>query len=94
MKRIGNLYERVISLENLRLADEKARKGKLRSYGVMIHDKNRDANLLALHESLKKRYVQNIQVSHFHDLRTQGTSYLSVAILSRPNLAPRDNERA
>lgn len=53
MKRIGNLYERVISLENLRLADEKARKGKLRSYGVMIHDKNRDANLLALHESLK-----------------------------------------
>ena len=53
MKRIGNLFEKVISLENLKLADEKARKGKLRSYGVQQHDKNRDANILALHESLK-----------------------------------------
>ncbi len=53
MKRIGNLYEKVISLENLRLADEKARKGKLRSYGVMVHDKRREANLIALHKSLK-----------------------------------------
>lgn len=53
MKRIGNIFDAVISLENLRLADAKARKGKLRSYGVMVHDKNRDANLLALHESLK-----------------------------------------
>ena len=40
MKRIGNLYEQIISLDNLRLADEKARRGKLRSYGVLLHDKN------------------------------------------------------
>ena len=53
MKRIGNLFDRVIDVENLRLADEKARKGKLRSYGVKVHDKNREANLIALHESLK-----------------------------------------
>lgn len=53
MKRIGNIFNEVISLENLRLADEKARKGKLKSYGVRVHDKNREANLLALHESLK-----------------------------------------
>lgn len=53
MKRIGNIFDNVISLENLRLADEKARKGKLHSYGVQMHDKNRDANLIALHESLK-----------------------------------------
>lgn len=53
MKRVGNIFEKVISLENLRLADEKARKGKLHSYGVQLHDKNREANLLALHESLK-----------------------------------------
>ena len=53
MKRIGNIFDKVISLENLRLADEKARKGKTKSYGVMFHDKNREANLLALHESLK-----------------------------------------
>ena len=28
MKRIGNLYEKIISIENLKLADKKARKGK------------------------------------------------------------------
>lgn len=53
MKRVGNIFDKVISLENLRLADEKARKGKLHSYGVQLHDKKREANLLALHESLK-----------------------------------------
>lgn len=29
MKRIGNLYEKVIAIDNLKLADEKARKGKV-----------------------------------------------------------------
>lgn len=52
MKRIGNLYARIISLENLRLADERARRGKAGTYGVRLHDKNREANLLALHEAL------------------------------------------
>lgn len=52
MKRIGNLYEQIISIDNLRLADEKARRGKLKSYGVRVHDRNREANLLALHEAL------------------------------------------
>lgn len=36
MKRIGNLYEKIISVENLRLADEKARRGKTRTYGVRV----------------------------------------------------------
>ena len=53
MKRYGNLFEQVISVENLKLADEKARKGKLKTYGVRVHDKNREANILALHEALK-----------------------------------------
>lgn len=53
MKRHGNLFDQVISLDNLRDADEKARKGKLRTYGVKVHDKNREANLLALHVQLK-----------------------------------------
>lgn len=52
MKRIGNLYEKICSIENLRLADEKARKGKLRTYGVIEHDKNREANILQLREAL------------------------------------------
>ena len=53
MKRLGNLYDKIISLDNLRLADERARKGKLRSYGVKLHDRNKEANLLSLHEALK-----------------------------------------
>lgn len=52
MKRIGHLYEKIVSMENLMLADEKARKGKTKTYGVMTHDKNREANLAALHEAL------------------------------------------
>ncbi len=63
MKRIGNLYEKVISLENLYLADERARKGKLRSYGVKIHDKNRQSNLLQLHNDLKN---QTFKTSEYH----------------------------
>lgn len=53
MKRLNNLFEKIISLDNLRLADERARRGKVRTYGVRLHDKNREANILALHEQLK-----------------------------------------
>lgn len=52
MKRIGNLYQKIISVENLREADEKARKGKIKTYGVKVHDKNREANIQSLHEAL------------------------------------------
>ncbi len=52
MKRIGNIYTRIISIENLQRADEKARCGKAHTYGVRVHDKNREANILALHEAL------------------------------------------
>lgn len=52
MKREGNLYQQICSVENLRLADQKARKGKGHQYGVQAHDKNREANILALHKAL------------------------------------------
>lgn len=52
MKRLNNLFQKIISIENLRLADEKARKGKLKTYGVRIHDKNKEENLKRLHEML------------------------------------------
>lgn len=63
MKRIGNLYEQIISLDNLREADAIARKGKNKSYGVTLHDKSRESNLVALHEILKK---QNFKTSNYH----------------------------
>ncbi len=53
MKRKTNLYGKIICLENLKLADSIARKGKSKQYGVIEHDKNRDENILKLHEQLK-----------------------------------------
>jgi len=55
MKRINGLFERIISVENLNLADAFARKGKKSSYGVMIHDRNREENILSLHQALRNR---------------------------------------
>ncbi|MDR1341477.1 MAG: reverse transcriptase, partial [Prevotellaceae bacterium] len=65
MKRLNNLYDKICSLENLQLADEKARKGKLRSHGVIIHDRNRENNLLKLHETLKAGTFRTSQYSTF-----------------------------
>lgn len=63
MKRIGNLYEKIISIENLKLADERARKGKRNTYGVRMHDRNKDENILRLHEILKAR---EFKTSEYH----------------------------
>lgn len=63
MKRLGNIFEKIISLENLWLADERARKGKRNSYGVRVHDKNRLKNLKKLHEDLKNG---NFQTSEYY----------------------------
>jgi RNA-directed DNA polymerase len=55
MKRTRNLYRQIISIENLRLADAKARRGKAEQYGVIAHKKNEEANILMLHEALKEK---------------------------------------
>lgn len=52
MKRIGNLYQKICSIENLRLADLRARKGKLSQPGVIIHDLNSENNLFELQKML------------------------------------------
>lgn len=55
MKRIGNLYEKIISIENLQLADSKARIGKKDNVGIRLHDKRRDEDIRELHEALKNK---------------------------------------
>jgi RNA-directed DNA polymerase len=55
MKRVNNLYAKIYDMDNLILADQKARKGKKLSIGVRIHDKNRDENLVRLQELLKNK---------------------------------------
>jgi RNA-directed DNA polymerase len=52
MKRSTNLYQQIYSLENLKEADEKASKGKSKQYGVFVHRKNQEQNLLKLQEML------------------------------------------
>ncbi len=63
MKRYGNLYEKIISKENLILADERARKGKIGTYGVKCHDKNKSPNIEKLHEELKNK---TFKTSEYH----------------------------
>ena len=55
MKRIGNLYQKIIDIDNLKLADKKARKGKNKQYGVIKHIQNEEKDILNLHEDLKNK---------------------------------------
>lgn len=55
MKRKNNLYGTIISVDNLRIADKKARKGKQNQYGVQLHIENEEQNLQQLHLMLKQR---------------------------------------
>ena len=52
MKRFGNLYDRIISMDNLVLADKKARRGKKKNYGVKLFDEHREENLNLLRSIL------------------------------------------
>lgn len=63
MKRNSKLYESIISIENLHLADRNARRGKLRSYGVQLHDRHREENIEKLHQSLAD---QTYRTSEYH----------------------------
>ena len=65
MKRFGDLYDRIISIENLYLADQKARKGKTNTYGVILHDKDRDQNILSLHQTLKEKSFKTSEYKIF-----------------------------
>ena len=52
MKRIGNLYSQITDPENLRMADLRARKGKLMQPGVQEHMENEQGNLEILRDLL------------------------------------------
>lgn len=65
MKRIGNLYEQIYSIDNLQLADQIARKGKAKQPGVIWHDKSREANLQKLHEMLRDKTYQTSEYTTF-----------------------------
>ena len=65
MKRYGDIYSKIINMDNLRLADANARKGKACTYGVVRHDKNRDANIKELQDLLEKRAFKTSEYKVF-----------------------------
>lgn len=65
MKRHNNIFERICTLENLREADRKARKDKKHQYGVKLHDRNKEENLLALQSSLLNQTYRTSQYNVF-----------------------------
>lgn len=78
MKRYDLLYDKIYSLENLRLADQKARKGKKRSRGVKLFDEDREGNLLRLHELLK---TGQYQTSRYHFFKVYDPKERTIACL-------------
>lgn len=65
MKRKGNLYQQIYSIENLELADKIARKGKLKQPGIIAHDKNREENIRILHDMLKNKTYRTSEYTTF-----------------------------
>ena len=65
MKRLNNLYIKICSINNLQLADKKARKGKKQQYGVIAHDKNREANIILLQEMLINKTYKTSEYTTF-----------------------------
>lgn len=41
MKRYGNLFDRLCTIDNINLADDNARKGKVKRYSIKKHDDNK-----------------------------------------------------
>lgn len=78
MKRYDLLYDKIYSMENLRLADQKARKGKKRSRGVKLFDEDREGNLLRLHELLK---TGQYQTSRYHFFKVYDPKERTIACL-------------
>ena len=65
MKRFGDLFNDICSIENLELADIKARKSKHKTSGVISHDKERELNILNLREALINKTFRTSQYRTF-----------------------------
>jgi len=71
MKRVNNLFDSIISIENLYLADKKARRGKSKQPGIKKFDKNKDYNIRELHKCLKEGTYRTSEYTIFkvYDLK-------------------------
>lgn len=65
MKRLNNIYSQIISIDNLRIAESKARKGKANQYGVKLFDKEPESNIFKLHEMLLNKGYKTSEYTTF-----------------------------
>lgn len=65
MKRHNGLFEQIASIENLQLADRKARRGKRTQRAVISHMENEQANLLELQRQLISGTFKTSQYTTF-----------------------------
>jgi len=65
MKRIGNLYEKIYCIDNLKKADLIAQKGKSNQFGVIKHNENSELNIQRLHEMLKNKTYSTSKYTTF-----------------------------
>lgn len=72
MKRISNIYHLICAIENIRLADEIARKGKKSRYGIDLHDRERETNLYNLQQSFQNGTYKTSQYHIFRMVTDAG----------------------
>lgn len=65
MKRVGDLYEKIYDIDNLRLAHKQARKGKSFYTEVKLVDKNEDEYLYKLQDMLKNKTYKTSEYEIF-----------------------------
>lgn len=65
MKRHGSIYPKIYDLDNLRLADRKARKGKGDQPGVKAHARKAEDNLLKLQDMLRQKTYSTSEYTRF-----------------------------
>lgn len=66
MKRIGNLYDYIISVENLDAAERKARHAKGARSGLKAFDADRDGNIAKLHGILEREEYHTSRYATFY----------------------------
>lgn len=70
MKRKGNLFSVICSIDNLNAADVIAQKGKSNQYGVKQHNKNKVENIIKLNKMLVEKTYQTSEYSIFKVYKT------------------------
>lgn len=66
MKRVGNIFNKIVDFNNLVLADKKARLNKHKRYGIRKFDKNYHSNLL----KLQKMFIEGTYKTSEYDIYT------------------------